>query len=88
MLGFLRIEADLAAIQIRHEHSEAFLRIPIGDALDVIVDAPPFLDHDEAGRVLPAGGLDVITGALLCSVWTLECDLAHGPGFYLGIRDS
>ena len=49
MLGFLRLEGELAPVEVRHERPVPGRRELVGDPLDLIVQAPPFLNHDDAG---------------------------------------
>ena len=54
LLGGLR---DLAPVEIGHERPIARFGEPVGGLLDLIVEPPPFLDDDKAGRAWPALGV-------------------------------
>src|SRR5688572_18840941 len=78
MLGLLRIEADLAAIEIGYECTVAERCVALGDALDLVVQAPPLLDDDDARRPGSGRRLDEKSRAIL-AVGAFEGDmLAHG----------
>src|SRR6185503_12806337 len=85
VLGFLGLEGHLAAIQVGHQRAVAGLGELVGDALDLVVEPPPFLDHHHARR--PA--FTLACARVLCRlgeiavdalpVRPLEADhLAHG----------
>src|SRR5690606_13173210 len=46
--GLVRLIDHLAVVEVGGERYEAFLREAVADVLDVAVEAPPFLDNDDA----------------------------------------
>jgi uncharacterized membrane protein len=52
MVGFIAGCGDAPPIEIRNEHPKAFGRQAIRQERDVLVDSPPFLEHDDAGCFL------------------------------------
>jgi hypothetical protein len=47
---FVGSRGDLAPVEIRHECPVTSFGEPISGLLDLIVEPPPFLDDDKAGR--------------------------------------
>jgi hypothetical protein len=50
VVGFFLLDRALAAVEVGHERQITRLREAVGHAANLVVQAPPFLDHDDGGR--------------------------------------
>src|SRR5689334_16304510 len=50
LAGLVRVRCDAAAIKVGSDAEEAFVGVAGGNVLDVIVEAPPFLDDEDRSR--------------------------------------
>ncbi len=65
MSRFRLVERDFAAEEVGDHGAVPFLDEAVGDLLDLIVDPPPLLDDDDAGRSVDTSRLHLVGGRIL-----------------------
>src|SRR5918994_390950 len=64
---FSSIQSHFSLVQVWNQGAVSFRRATLGDSFDLIVESPPFLDDDQARRVIVAsraGKIAVALGAI------------------------
>jgi hypothetical protein len=79
VLGFGGINRDFALVKVGYERAVTESGETVGHAFDLIVQAPPFLDHDDAWSCVIAGGPREVTVAIR-AIGPFKSDhLSHNP---------
>src|SRR5947208_437107 len=71
VVGLIRDRREATLVEIGGKGVVAGARKPVGDAADLIVETPPFLDHDDARPALP-GRREITPGP--AAIGTRELD--------------
>jgi len=56
VVGLVRLLGHAALVEVGRQRVVALAREPVGDAADLVVETPPFLDHDDPRLALPGLG--------------------------------
>src|SRR5205085_12094668 len=83
VVRLVRDRREATLVEIGGKGVVAGARKPVGDAADLVVETPPFLDHDDARPALP-GGREIALGLAAVGAGKLD-HRAHAVSPLLGV---